>query len=97
MSKLIIVLNDTNEWGQIYILELVSKYVPEDKTDLKKEERALEIIDRVKNRLAHSNHGLVITTVKTICSMLVFVTTESELRRINDLFSPPLMSMMNSE
>jgi len=84
-------LNDTNEWGQVYILELVAKYTPEN------EDKALEIIDRIKNRLAHSNHSLVLTTIKTICNMLPLVTTESEQHRVYESFNPPLMSMMNSE
>jgi len=35
-----------------------------------REEKALEVIERIKNRLSHSNHSLVVTTIKTICCML---------------------------
>jgi len=75
----------------VYILELVAKYQPES------EDKALEIIDRIKNRLAHSNHSLVLTTIKCICNMLNCVKSEPELNRIYESFNPPLMSMMNSE
>jgi len=61
------------------------------------DQNALEVVDRIKNRLNHSNHALVITTIKTISLMLQHVSSKSEIKRIQDLFNPPLTSMMNSE
>jgi AP-1 complex subunit beta-1 len=49
LQKLLAALNECSEWGQVFILDSLSKYEPRDAND------AESIIERVTPRLQHAN------------------------------------------
>lgn len=56
--KLLAVLNECNEWGQIFILDVMSTYSPESSSE------AENIAERVKPRLQHANSAVVLSATK---------------------------------
>jgi AP-1 complex subunit beta-1 len=69
LNKLLIALNDANEWGKIYILEGVSSY---DTSDSKESEN---IIERVLPMLTHNNPAVILSAVKTVLKFMNNVST----------------------
>ena len=58
VNKLLTALNECTEWGQIFILDAISNYVPEDARE------AQSIAERVTPRLQHANSAVVLSAVK---------------------------------
>ena len=51
-------IKEFNEWGQIMILELTSKY------EVQNDEEMLDIMNLLDDRLKHSCQGIVLGTMK---------------------------------
>ena len=51
-------IKEFNEWGQIVICELASKY------EVQNENEMLDIMNLLDDRLKHSCHGIVLATMK---------------------------------
>ena len=60
LQKLLAALNECTEWGQVFILDSLAKYVPSDPRE------AENIIERVSPRLNHQNPAVVLSAVKII-------------------------------
>ena len=58
MNKLLTALNECTEWGQIFILDSVAEYSPQDARE------AQSICERVTPRLSHANAAVVLSTIK---------------------------------
>ena len=56
--KLLAVLNEASEWGQIFILDVMSTYAPESSSE------AENMAERVKPRLQHANSAVVLSATK---------------------------------
>jgi len=72
LNKLLAALNDSNEWGQVYILEAVATYDPETP------EEASSIIERILPRLQHSNASVVMAAVKAILKFIDFLESNDK-------------------
>ncbi|CAD5115359.1 DgyrCDS4338 [Dimorphilus gyrociliatus] len=92
VGKLLTALNECTEWGQIFILDAVSNYVPEDSSN------AVMICERVAQRLAHANSAIVLSSVKVIMK-LIEVMDQSTDQPANFMkkLSPPLVTLLSSE
>ena len=64
MNKLLAAVNETYEWGQIYILEALATY---ETSDSKESEN---IIERVIPRLSHNNPAVILSAVKVILKFI---------------------------
>ncbi|KAI0283146.1 Adaptor protein complex beta subunit [Russula aff. rugulosa BPL654] len=64
-NKLIAALGESSEWGQIYILDALLRYVPETHAD------AELIGERISVQLQHANSAVVLTTIKKMGPPLV--------------------------
>lgn len=53
LNRLLVCLEECSEWGQIAILEAISRYIPEDEAE------ASRIIERVAPRLQHANTAVI--------------------------------------
>lgn len=60
LSKLTAALNECTEWGQVFILNSLAKYVSKDSKD------AEGIAERVAPRLNHANSAVVLAAVKVL-------------------------------
>jgi AP-1 complex subunit beta-1 len=91
MSKLLAAMNECTEWGQIYILDAVSQYTPQDESEAK------GIIERVVPRLSHANSGVVLSACKVIMRCLDFVRDDDYLVIVAKKMSPALVTLLGSE
>lgn len=91
IGKLLNALNETNEWGQIYILESIINYKP------KEEKEAEEIIERIAPRLQHANPAVVLGATKNIMHFLNFVDAKANQDTILKKLAAPLITLLNAE
>lgn len=90
LQKLLAALNECTEWGQVFILDSLSRYTPTDGRE------AEGIIDRVAPRLQHANSAVVMAATRVILRFLDDVSQDSS-RSLNRKLAPPLVTMLNSE
>jgi len=91
LQKLLAALNECTEWGQVFILDSLSKYTPLDSRE------AEGIIERVSPRLQHANSAVVMSAVKVILRYLDAVTNQETQRNLTRKLAPPLVTLLNSE
>ena len=63
VAKLMNALPETSEWGQCYIMELLSTYSPQSADE------ANQLLERVVARLGHSNPSVVLAAIKLLASL----------------------------
>ena len=64
VHKLLAALNECTEWGQVFVLDSISSYSPQN------ERQAESIIERVTPRLQHANCAVVLSAAKVLISQL---------------------------
>ncbi|TFK42623.1 adaptin N terminal region-domain-containing protein [Crucibulum laeve] len=89
-NKLLAALGESSEWGQIYILDSLLRYVPEQHSD------AQTMAERIIVQLQHANSAVVLTTIK----VLLYLMNYMEDRRLIDYcckkMGPPLVTLLSS-
>jgi AP-1 complex subunit beta-1 len=91
LQKLLAALNECTEWGQVFILDSLSLYSPQDAKE------AEGIIERVTPRLQHANSAVVMSAVKVVLRYLDEVTNQETVRAVCKKLAPPLVTLLNSE
>jgi AP-1 complex subunit beta-1 len=91
LQKLLAALNECTEWGQVFILDSLAKYVPQDGRE------AEGIIERVSPRLQHANSAVVMSAVKVILKYMDSVTNNDTIRALTRKLAPPLVTLLNAE
>jgi AP-1 complex subunit beta-1 len=91
LQKLLAALNECTEWGQVFILDSLAKYIPQDGRE------AEGIIERVSPRLQHANSAVVMSAVKVILKYMDSVSNQETLRSLTRKLAPPLVTLLNSE
>mmetsp|Transcript_777 Transcript_777/g.3203 ORF Transcript_777/g.3203 Transcript_777/m.3203 type:complete len:685 (-) Transcript_777:478-2532(-) len=91
LQKLLAALNECTEWGQVFILDSLAKYVPQSSRE------AESIIERVTPRLQHANSAVVMSAVKVILTYMDSVTNNEAIRLLSRKLAPPLVTLINSE
>jgi vesicle coat complex subunit len=61
-----------SRWGQVFILDSLSRYKAKDARD------AESIVERVTPRLQHANCAVVLSSVKVIMQQLELITSTGE-------------------
>jgi hypothetical protein len=87
LQKLLAALNECTEWGQVFILDSLAKYVPSDPRE------AENIIERVSPRLNHQNPAVVLSAVKIILMYLEPIQSADTVGNICKKLAPPLISL----
>ncbi|KDR81568.1 hypothetical protein GALMADRAFT_239593 [Galerina marginata CBS 339.88] len=89
-NKLLAALGESSEWGQIYILDSLLRYVPTRHSD------AETMAERIIVQLQHANSAVVLTTIK----VLLYLMNYMENRRLVDhcckKMGPPLVTLLSS-
>ena len=67
LKRILLSLNETNEWGVVYLLDALTFYKP------KKVDVAEKLIEGIIPRLTHSNPAVIISAVKIILNLLDFL------------------------
>ena len=72
LKKILLALNETNEWGVVYILDSLVYYKP------KKIDVAEKIIEAIIPKLTHSNSAVIISAIKIILNLIDFLEDNSK-------------------
>ena len=92
INKLLTALNECTEWGQVFILDAVSNYVPKD------EREAQSICERITPRLAHANSAIVLSSVKVIMKLMEMMDPNSEVvSMLVKKLAPPMVTLLSAE
>jgi AP-1 complex subunit beta-1 len=91
LQKLLAALNECTEWGQVFILDSLSSYTPQDSRE------AEGIIERVTPRLQHANSAVVMSAVKVVLRYLDEIPNQEVVRAVCKKLAPPLVTLLNSE
>jgi vesicle coat complex subunit len=84
-------MNECNEWGQIYILESITKYEAEDSKE------AENIIERSTARLSHSNPAVVMAACKVVLRFMDYVSNIELLRGYTKKMAAALVTLLSCE
>jgi len=91
VSKLLTALNECTEWGQIFILDSLAIYVPEDQRELQ------SICERVAPRLQHVNAAVVLSAVKVILKLVEGIADPEYKDGLLKKIAAPLVTLLSSE
>eukprot|EP00755_Sulcionema_specki_P011535 Sspe_Gene.7767::Locus_2635_Transcript_2_3_Confidence_0.500_Length_2088::g.7767::m.7767/K12392/AP1B1; AP-1 complex subunit beta-1 len=87
VSKLLNALEGCSEWGQVAVLDFISRYRA-------KADEAESIIARVIPRLQHVNASVVLSAIRCIVRNLGVITDDEKRRTVSSKLSPPLVTLM---
>jgi len=88
LKRILVALPESNEWGQIYILDSLVRFTP------KKPKQADEIIESVLPRLNHANPAVVMSAVKVVLKFLDWIESPDNVRNYCKKISNSLMTVM---
>ncbi|ONL98161.1 Beta-adaptin-like protein C [Zea mays] len=91
LSKLLTALNECTEWGQVFILDSLSRYKAADARE------AENIVERVTPRLQHANCAVVLSAVKIILLQMELITSTDVVRNLCKKMAPPLVTLLSAE
>jgi vesicle coat complex subunit len=94
LNNTLAAVNDTNEWGQIYILEAIATH------EIKDGPEAENIIERVLPRLAHNNPAVILSAVKIILKCLDKMEdekTKANKKNVVKKLAAPLITLLATE
>jgi len=90
LKRVLLALNEANEWGQVYILDALLNFTP------KKPKQAEDIIEATLPRLTHANPAVVMSSVKVILKFLDLIESIENVRSHCKKISNSLMTIMMS-
>ena len=76
-------------WGQTYILEALTSYVPQDTNE------ATLLADRIAPRLSHTNSAVVLTCIRVILYLMNYISSEKTVASLCSKLSPPLVTLLS--
>ncbi|KAK4498870.1 hypothetical protein PRZ48_009380 [Zasmidium cellare] len=88
-SKIVQILPDCSEWGQTYILEALTSYVPQDTQE------ATLLADRIAPRLSHTNSAVVLTCIRVMLYLMNYIESERAIAALCQKLSPPLVTLLS--
>ncbi|EOA15455.1 hypothetical protein CARUB_v10004102mg [Capsella rubella] len=91
LTKLLTALNECTEWGQVFILDALSRYKASDPRE------AENIVERVTPRLQHANCAVVLSAVKMILQQMELITSTDVIRNLCKKMAPPLVTLLSAE
>ncbi|KAJ7774674.1 adaptin N terminal region-domain-containing protein [Mycena maculata] len=89
-NKLLAALGESSEWGQIYILDSLLRYVPEKHND------AEVMAERIIVQLQHANSAVVLTTIKALLYLMNYMENRRLIDYICKKMGPPLVTLLSS-
>ena len=91
LNKVLAAVADSNEWGQVYILEAISLY------EVSEVPQAENIIERVLPRLAHNNPAVILSAVKVVLKSIDVLPSGANKKSVVSKLAAPLVSLLNCE
>ncbi|KIY69969.1 Adaptor protein complex beta subunit [Cylindrobasidium torrendii FP15055 ss-10] len=90
VNKLLAALPESSEWGQVYILDTLLRYLPERHGD------AELLGERIIVQLQHANSAVVLTTIKALLYLMNYMENRQLIDHICKKMGPPLVTMLSS-
>ncbi|EAU88578.2 adaptor protein complex AP-1 [Coprinopsis cinerea okayama7 len=84
VNKLLAALEESSEWGQIYILDSLLRFVPEKHSD------AEIMAERIIVHLQHANSAVVLTTIKILLYLMNYMENRQQIDYCCKKMGPPL-------
>lgn len=91
LNKVLAAVNDSNEWGQVYILEAVALY------NIEESKEAENIVERILPRLAHNNPAVILAAVKVILKCTSLIEDKDLKKGIVKKLAAPLVTLLSCE
>lgn len=92
VSRLLPALNESSEWGQVFILDAIAMYDPPNSRI------AETILERgVIVRLSHANSAVVLSAIKVMMKYMGKVSSPELVRTLCKKMSPPLVTLLSAE
>jgi AP-1 complex subunit beta-1 len=91
LNKLLAALNECTEWGQVFILNSLSKYTPREPRE------AESIAERVTPRLQHANSAVVLSAVKVLMKYMDYINAPEVVKALQKKMAPPLVTLLSKE
>ncbi|EJF65789.1 Adaptor protein complex beta subunit [Dichomitus squalens] len=89
-NKLLTALGESSEWGTIYILDSLLRYIPERHID------AEMMAERVIVQLNHANSAVVLTAIKVLLYLMNYMENRKLMEYICKKMGPPLVTLLSS-
>ncbi|KAJ5075402.1 ap-1 complex subunit beta-1 [Anaeramoeba ignava] len=84
-------MNECNEWGQIFILDSLTKYSPQNNKETQ------VIIQRLLPKLTYSNPAIVLSTIRNILHFAQLLDNQKAFISYSKQVVPPLMTLLGSQ
>lgn len=81
--------NPKCRWGQTYILEALTSYVPQDTQE------AILLAERITPRLSHTNSAVVLTCIRVMLYLMNYIDSEKAIASLCTKLSPPLVTLLS--
>ncbi|OII76433.1 AP-2 complex beta subunit protein [Cryptosporidium andersoni] len=90
-KQILIALNECTEWGQIYILDMISEW------QVNSEEESKSILERITSRLSHVNPAVVLAAIRAVLKLISNINKKDEII-INTMkkLKPPLITLLTT-
>ncbi|KIL69710.1 hypothetical protein M378DRAFT_156936 [Amanita muscaria Koide BX008] len=89
-NRLLTALEESSEWGKVYILDTLLRYVPEKHAD------AEAMAERIIAQLQHANSAVVLTTIKILLYLMNYMENRRLVDYICKKMGPPLVTLLAS-
>ncbi|KAF5315632.1 hypothetical protein D9611_004657 [Ephemerocybe angulata] len=89
-NKLLSALDESSEWGQIYIMDSLLRFVPERHSD------AEIMAERIVVQLQHANSAVVLTTIKILLYLMNYMENRRLIEYLCKKMGPPLVALLSS-
>ncbi|KAJ2905001.1 hypothetical protein MKZ38_006657 [Zalerion maritima] len=89
LKKLLLALNECNEWGRVAILSTLADYPPQD------DKESEHICERVAPQFQHVNPGVVLAAVKVVFTHMGLISPEL-VRQYLKKMAPPLVTLVST-
>ncbi|QSL67198.1 hypothetical protein MERGE_001588 [Pneumocystis wakefieldiae] len=90
-NKLANMLDGCAEWNQIYILEALINYIPQEEND------AEILAEKITPRLQHSNTCIIFTTIKIILYLMNYIHNEDTIKVLSRKLFSSLVILLSKE
>jgi len=92
IGKLLNALNESTEWGQVFILDALATYDPPSS------KMAEMILERgVMVRLSHANSAVVLSAIKVMMKFMDRIQSPEVKRQLCKKMTPPLITLLGAE
>ena len=91
LHKILSAVNESNEWGQVFILEAISTYDPRNSDE------ADQICERIMPRLAHNNPAVLLSSVKVLLKNIDYLKDDASRQSVLKKLSAPPISLIACE